>query len=176
MALWHIDSMYGLQVHGCIDGATHYVLYAKVASDKTQETLFEPFRGAVKKFGAPLRVRSKFASEHALICRLMEERIEHWWRHLWKKVIWYYKNAFKVMVSEGLFTLDDPFQQASFIAVFLPILQQVVDEYVGVWNTHFVRQINENGRFRHSHVPARYFREYERLHGWVLKHLNSFTF
>ena len=66
-------AMYGLRVHSCIDGASHYMLYAKVASDKTQETLFEPFRGVVEKFGAPLRVRSDFVSEHALIRQLMEE-------------------------------------------------------------------------------------------------------
>ncbi|KAG0572453.1 hypothetical protein KC19_VG096500 [Ceratodon purpureus] len=125
MALWHIDSydklaMYGLRAHGCIDGASHYVLYGKVASDNTQETVFEPFRRAVEKLGAPLRVQSDFASKHALIRQLMEEiradtrklflRIEHWWRHLLEKVIWYYKNAFRVMVSEGLFIPDDPFQ------------------------------------------------------------------
>ena len=80
------------------------------------------------------------------------------------------------MVSEGLFTPDNPFQRASFIAVFLPVLQQVVDEYVGVWNMHLVRQINGNGRFCPSHCSARYFREYERLHGWVLKNLNSFSY
>ena len=47
-------AMYGLRIHSCIDGASHYVLYAKVASNKTQETIFEPFRRAVEKFGAPL--------------------------------------------------------------------------------------------------------------------------
>ena len=66
-------AMYGLRIHGCIDGASHYVLYAKVASNKTQETIFEPFRRVVEKFGAPLRVHSDFAVEHALIRRLMEE-------------------------------------------------------------------------------------------------------
>ena len=49
------------------------MLYAKVASNKTQETIFEPFRRVVERFGAPLRVRSDFAVEHALIRRLMEE-------------------------------------------------------------------------------------------------------
>jgi hypothetical protein len=130
-----------LRVHDYIDGALHYVLYAKVASDKTQETLFEPFRGAVEKFGAPLRVRLDFAVEHALIRRLMEEvqadtrnpflvgslvhnqRIEHWWRYIWEKVIWCYKNAFKELVSADLYIPDDPFQRASFIAVFLRVLQ-----------------------------------------------------
>jgi hypothetical protein len=65
--------MYGLRVHGCIDGASYYVLYAKVANDKTQETIFEPFRAVVHKFGAPLRVRSDFASEYVLIRQLMEQ-------------------------------------------------------------------------------------------------------
>jgi hypothetical protein len=65
--------MYGLRVHGCIDGASHYDLYAKVALDKTQETIFEPFRAAVEKFGTPLRVRSNFALEHVLIRQFMEE-------------------------------------------------------------------------------------------------------
>jgi len=59
--------MYGLRIHGCIDGASHYVLYAKVAANKTQETLFEPFLAAVNKFGSPIRIRSDFATEHALI-------------------------------------------------------------------------------------------------------------
>jgi hypothetical protein len=100
------------------------------------------------------------------------QRIEHWWRHLWEKGIWYYKNAIKEMVYEGVFIPDDLYQRASFIAVFLPLLQQAVDEYVGIWNSHLVRRINENGRFRPSHVPARYFREYERLHGWDFINLN----
>jgi hypothetical protein len=65
--------MYGLCVHGCIDGASHYVLYAKVASNKTQETIFKPFKATVEKFGTPLRVRSNFASEHVLIRQFMEE-------------------------------------------------------------------------------------------------------
>ena len=65
--------MFGIRIHGCIDGASHYVLYAHVASNKTQETLFEPFSAAVLKFGPPLRVRSDFATEHSLIKRYMEE-------------------------------------------------------------------------------------------------------
>lgn len=70
-------AMYGLRVHGCIDGASHYVLYAKVASDKKQETILEPFRRALERFGAPLRVRSDFASEHTLIRQFMEEARPH---------------------------------------------------------------------------------------------------
>ena len=65
--------MFGIRIHGCIDGASHYVLYARVASNKHQETLFEPFSKAVHKFGPLLRVRSDFAAEHALIRRYILE-------------------------------------------------------------------------------------------------------
>ena len=111
-------AMFGIHIHGCIDGASHYVLYAKVASNKTQETLFQLFFEVVQKFGQPpLRVRSEFTSEHALIRRYMLEvrsgiqnsflvgssvhnhRIEHWWRLLWEKVIWFQKNAIEEMVQ-----------------------------------------------------------------------------
>ena len=51
--------------------------------------------------------------------------------------------------------------------VFLPHLQEKVDFHVATWNRHRVRRINENGRFRGSHVPTRYFRKYERLQGYV---------
>ena len=66
-------SMFGLQIHGCIDGASHYVLYARIASNKTQETFFEPFSIAVQKVGPSLRVRSDFATEHSLIKRYIEQ-------------------------------------------------------------------------------------------------------
>jgi hypothetical protein len=175
--------MFGIRIHGCIDGASHYVLYAKVASNKTQETLFEPFSEAVQKFGAPLRVRSDFASERALIRRYMLEvrpgtqnpflvgssvhnqRIEHWRRLLWEKVIWFQKNAIEDMVQQGHFIPNDPYQRASFQVVYIPILQDIVNEWIGIWNLQRVRLINGQGRFRPSHVPARYFWEYERLHG-----------
>lgn len=127
--------MFGIRIHGCIDRASHYVLYARVASNKHQETLFEPFSEAVRKFGPPLRVKSDFAAEHALIRKYMLEvrsgtrnpflvgssvhnqRIEHWWRLLWEEVIWLQKNAIKDMVQQGHFIPDDLYQRASFQAV-----------------------------------------------------------
>jgi hypothetical protein len=51
--------------------------------------------------------------------------------------------------------------------MFLPILQHVVDEYIKVYNTHWVQQINENGCFRGGHVPSRCFKKYECLRGQI---------
>lgn len=65
-------AMYGFRVHAGIDGASHYVLWAEVAADKTSDTIYKLFASAVQKFGLPLRVRSDFASEHTLIRQHME--------------------------------------------------------------------------------------------------------
>lgn len=159
--------------------------YMHVLHQTRPRTLFGPFSAAVQKFGPPLRVRSDFAAEHGLIKRYMEEaqfrirnpflvgssvhnqRIEHWWRLLWEKVTWYHKNAIQEMVDQGYFIPDDPYHRCSFQDLYIPVLQEIVNEWIGIWNLHTVRLINEQGRFRPSHVPARYFREYERLHGWT---------
>jgi hypothetical protein len=53
------------------------------------------------------------------------------------------------------------------MTMFLPILQHVVDEYIKVYNTHRVQQINENGCFKGGHVPSRCFKKFECLHGQI---------
>jgi hypothetical protein len=40
--------------------------------------------------------------------------------------------------------IDNPFLKESFNVVFLPVLRDVVDEFVGFWNLHKVKRINEN--------------------------------
>jgi hypothetical protein len=47
---------------------------------------------------------------------------------LWEKVIWFHKNAFQEMVEHRYFIHDDPYQRASFEDVYIPILQDVVNE------------------------------------------------
>jgi hypothetical protein len=67
------------------------------------------------------------------------------------------------MVLQGLFIPNDPYHQHSFVTMFLPMLQAIVNEYVGIWNHHDVHYINENGRYRESYVPTHYFQEFECL-------------
>ncbi len=51
----------------------------------------------------------------------------------------------KAMEEVGILDMDNPLMKESFIALFLLILQDVVDEYVGLWNLHKVKTINKNG-------------------------------
>lgn len=93
------------------------------------------------------------------------QRIEHWWRQLWERVVWFFKLMIASMIIAGIYDFDDAYQRHSFIVVYTPILQAAVTEYIQIWNSHRVRRINEAGRDRPSHVPAIIFQEFERLHG-----------
>lgn len=56
-----------IRLHGAIDGGSHFVVGAKVATNKRAETIFAGYAEAVQKYGHPLRIRSDFASEHVLV-------------------------------------------------------------------------------------------------------------
>lgn len=86
---------------------------------------------------------------------------------MWEKVVWYHKNAVQEIVHQGYFIPNDPYHRISFQDVYIPILYEIINEWIGTWNRHRVRLINEQGRFRPYHMPTRYFQEYERLHGWT---------
>ena len=62
-----------IRLHGCIDGGSHFVVWAKVATNKRAETIFAGYEEAVGKYGHLLRIRSDFASEHVLV----EQDITH---------------------------------------------------------------------------------------------------
>ena len=61
--------------------------------------------------------------------------------------MWFYKHAIEKIVNQGLYTLDDLHQWASFLEVYVPIIQEVVNEYIGFSSNHFVCQINKNHRY-----------------------------
>ena len=56
-----------IRLYGCIDGGSHFVVWAKVATNKRVETIFAGYEVAVGKYGHPVRIRSNFASEHVLV-------------------------------------------------------------------------------------------------------------
>ena len=50
-----------------MDGGTHFVLWAVVATDKKAETIFAAYKSAVDLYGHPIRIRLDYAAEHCLI-------------------------------------------------------------------------------------------------------------
>lgn len=59
MILWHMDSYdklakWKIKIHGGMDGGTHFVLWAMVATDKKAETIFSAYKSAVDLYGRPI--------------------------------------------------------------------------------------------------------------------------
>jgi hypothetical protein len=79
--------------------------------------------------------------------------------------MWYYRQNFENMEKAGILNSNDALQRASFVFVYLPILQEAVARFVEIWNSHQVRKINVNGCFHSSHIPVVFFQEWERLRG-----------
>jgi hypothetical protein len=71
----------------------------------------------------------------------------------------------KMQKIPNLLLLIDKDVQLAYFTTLTPInvftiLQDVVDEYVGLWYLNRVRRINKNGCLKTSHVLAKYFQEY----------------
>jgi len=65
-------AQYGFRVHGAIDGASHFVVYMKVALNKKVGTIYSAYKSAVDRFGHPLLIRSDYATEHSLVRKNLE--------------------------------------------------------------------------------------------------------
>jgi hypothetical protein len=175
--------MYGITIHAAIDGGTHFVLWADVTDNKKMETIWRGFAKAVQRFGYPSRMRADRAGEFGLIREEMErvrgqnrgsfiagssqnnQRIEHFWRFLFEKVIVYYKHALLELEDEGVLDRDNPLHINALLTVFIPRIQEDIDDWIDTWNLHKVRAINDHGRHLASHVPAERFRPWERERG-----------
>lgn len=175
--------MYGLVIHGGIDGASHYVLWCRAAFSKSREAVYAGYRVAVRRFGRPSRVRADHAKEFSLIKDDMEthrgfnrgsfiagssqnnQRIEHFWRFLYEKVCAYFKHALLTLEVNGLLNRDNPVHIAAVVATFLPLLQEAINKWIAAWNLHKVRAINAAGRLLQAHVPSQRFQEFERASG-----------
>jgi hypothetical protein len=48
------------------------------------------------------------------------------------EIMFSYKNCFKAMEEARILDMDDPFMRESFTTMYLPILEDVVDEYMGL--------------------------------------------
>ena len=61
-----------IRIHGGIDGASHYVLWCKVATDKMATTIFKGYKAAVILYEHPICIRSDYAAEHTLVQQDLE--------------------------------------------------------------------------------------------------------
>jgi hypothetical protein len=60
------------RIHGGIDGASHFVVWCVVATDKLAATIFKRYKATVDMYGHPIRIRSDYAAKYSLVRKYQE--------------------------------------------------------------------------------------------------------
>ena len=161
-ALWHVDGHHKLirwrfVIHGCIDGYSRLILYLRCSTNNRSATVLELFENAVRSFGLPSRVRCDKGVENFHMCEYMirnrgtgrhsviagasthNQRIERLWRDVYRCVASTFHSLFYHL--EEFCNLDPLSETDLFVLhyVFLPRINQCLDEFLESWNRHPLR-------------------------------------
>jgi hypothetical protein len=168
-SLYHADGhekiakLWGIWIHGCIDGYSRYIVYLVAASDKLATTVRDIFVEACDREGWPSRGRWDKGSENrlailALIDHHYDEarpetltrgsaitgrsvqncRIEYLWRFVKTHVSSKFRATFFEMQRRGLLNPNSEIDLFYLQFVFLPIVQQYLDRFRRMWNSHLI--------------------------------------
>ena len=166
-SLWHLDGHHSLirwnfVVHGCIDGFSRRVTFLHCNPNNLSETVLTLFLNAVERDGGlwPSRIRVDRGVENVLVCDAMVEargegrgsfiagpsthnqRIERLWRDVFRCVLHFFYYVFYAMEDAGILFLDNPQHMFTLHYVYLPRINQALQEYKEAFNHHGVRTAN----------------------------------
>ena len=159
MSLWHVDGHHKLirwkfVILGAIDGFTRLTTMLKVSTNNRARTAFDAFVGAIREWGVPSRVRTDHGSENVLIAELMvflrgpgrsshiagksthNQRIERLWQDTWRVLVCGWYTLFHAMELSGVLDVDNEIHLYALHFVYLPRIQESLDRFVTVWNSH----------------------------------------
>lgn len=162
-SLWHLDGHHSLirwklVIHGCIDGYSRRIIFLKCNSNNLAETVLDLFLDAVNRDGDrwPSRIRVDRGVENVLVCEAMvqfrgegrasfiagpsthNQRIERLWREVYRCVCHLYYYTFYAMESSGLLNIEDPIQLFTLHTVFIPRINNSLNEFSEAFNNHAV--------------------------------------
>ena len=160
--LWHIDGNHKLitwrmVIHACIDGCSRLVVYLHCANNNYAATVKSQFVAGVQKYGLPSLVRCDHGLENVEVAHFMLEhkgtnrdsvltgksvhnvRVERLHRDVYAGVLSHYVKLFTDMEDEGVLDLVDEIHIFALHFVFIPRVQQALDEFVSQWSSHPVR-------------------------------------
>jgi hypothetical protein len=159
-SLYHVDGnhklrvMYGIVVHGIIDGFTRAIVGLRYSNNNSAKTVFDVFIEGIKVWGRPDRMRADFGGENILIERDMisayngdetrflkgksvhNQRIERLWRDVTRAVSIKYKNYFEQMERDGAIDIHDLISKFVLQFLFLPRMNHDLMQFVNAWNHH----------------------------------------
>ncbi|CAH0381428.1 unnamed protein product [Bemisia tabaci] len=163
MWIWHADGnekpkMFGVYIHGCVDGHSRYPIYLYAANNKRATTPFKVFYEAALKYGLPRFLRIDEGTENVKFAEFMEVngqaldrqqsvftgpstknvRIERFWGEV-NDVTKPFKDLFKSIENEGILDTGDPVELFALHYIYLPRIQKSLDDFVSIWNVHSMR-------------------------------------
>eukprot|EP00111_Clytia_hemisphaerica_P011641 TCONS_00034212-protein len=161
---------FGFPIHACIDGYSRKILWLRVSETNNDPKVTASFYvDCIKetKF-VPRLIRTDRGTENVNICGIQRffrrshndsfagqrsfqygtstanQRIEAWWSQLKRGFSHWWIDFFKDMIDDGLYdpSLNYHLQCARFC--FTGVIQQELDEFRRIWNTHRIRHVNNS--------------------------------
>uniref|UniRef100_A0A7M5X0C0 Integrase core domain-containing protein n=1 Tax=Clytia hemisphaerica TaxID=252671 RepID=A0A7M5X0C0_9CNID len=160
----HIDGndklkKWGFCIHGAVDGFSRKLLWLKVSTTNNDPAIIAKFyiEFVTKTKIVPKVVRMDRGTENIYIQDLQvfftnsddsflyatstrNQRIESFWSRLKKYRLSWWIHFFEEMEKQGLFKSYMETHIETLLFVFLPILQNELNEFARVWNSRNVRQ------------------------------------
>ena len=159
--LWHVDGnhkliRWGFVLHHGIDGFSRLVTFGKFSTNNRAATVLQVFRGAVERYGHPVKIRTDHGGENVEIWRYMVEthgedshpaivgssvhnqRIERHNRAVNEQLISTFKMTFYSLERQGLLDPSNCTDLFCLHYVFLPRLNKSLSQFIAAHNNHTV--------------------------------------